>query len=376
MRTSILVYVSGHGFGHATRVMEVLKALSSCIHCHIRTLAPEWLFRMSLPASLSWDIHPLRTDVGVVQEDSLHVSPSATLQAYREFSRNVSLLVGQEAEFARRSGTALIFADIPPLAFEVAERSGMPGIAFSNFSWDWIYEAYIQDRLQDKDILRQIRSSYSKAALCLRLPFHGDLSVFPKIVDIPLVARKSRKHRAETLKTLDMDGGRPWILLSFGGIGFSGLALAELSHLREYGFIATDYEFPSGNGVKVIPNSFLREKGLRYEDLVAACDVVITKPGYGIVSECVANRTRMLYTSRGLFPEYDVLVKGLQGVIPSLHIPLQAFLRGDFGDYLEKLMAEPISAKDMPADGAAFAARILEDSLREQGFSLETGNRT
>ena len=53
----------------------------------------------------------------------------------------------------------------------------------------------------------------------------------------------------------------------------------------------------------------LYDSGLRYEDLVRAADVVVTKPGYGIISEAIANDTALLYTSRGRFVEYDVLVK-------------------------------------------------------------------
>ena len=45
------------------------------------------------------------------------------------------------------------------------------------------------------------------------------------------------------------------------------------------------------------------------EDLVRAADVVVTKPGYGIISEAIANDAALLYTSRGRFVEYDVLVK-------------------------------------------------------------------
>ena len=40
-----------------------------------------------------------------------------------------------------------------------------------------------------------------------------------------------------------------------------------------------------------------------------AADVVVTKPGYGIISEAIANDAALLYTSRGHFVEYDVLVK-------------------------------------------------------------------
>ena len=41
---------------------------------------------------------------------------------------------------------------------------------------------------------------------------------------------------------------------------------------------------------------------------MCAADVVVTKPGYGIISEAIANDTALLYTSRGRFVEYDVLV--------------------------------------------------------------------
>ena len=50
------------------------------------------------------------------------------------------------------------------------------------------------------------------------------------------------------------------------------------------------------------------DTGIRYEDLVGAAEAVVTKPGYGIISEAIANDTAILYTARGHFPEYDVLV--------------------------------------------------------------------
>ncbi len=51
------------------------------------------------------------------------------------------------------------------------------------------------------------------------------------------------------------------------------------------------------------------DAGVRYEDLVGASEAVVTKPGYGIISEAIANDAALLYTSRGHFPEYDVLVE-------------------------------------------------------------------
>ncbi len=61
-------------------------------------------------------------------------------------------------------------------------------------------------------------------------------------------------------------------------------------------------------GVHVIAEEQLYGRGFRYEDLVRAVDVVITKPGYGIIADCIANDAAMLYTSRGRFAEYEVMV--------------------------------------------------------------------
>ena len=74
------------------------------------------------------------------------------------------------------------------------------------------------------------------------------------------------------------------------------------------------------HGVHVVAEEHLYGAGLRYEDLVHAVDVVLTKPGYGIIADCVANGTAMLYTSRGRFVEYDVMVER-DAALPALPLP-------------------------------------------------------
>ena len=61
--------------------------------------------------------------------------------------------------------------------------------------------------------------------------------------------------------------------------------------------------------VRFVDERAIYAAGYRYEDLVRAVDVVATKPGYGIIAECIANDTALLYTSRGHFAEYDVMVR-------------------------------------------------------------------
>ena len=47
-----------------------------------------------------------------------------------------------------------------------------------------------------------------------------------------------------------------------------------------------------------------------------AADVVLTKPGYGVIAECLANDAALVYTSRGRFLEYQVLVEALPRTRP------------------------------------------------------------
>ena len=47
-------------------------------------------------------------------------------------------------------------------------------------------------------------------------------------------------------------------------------------------------------------------------DLVAACDAVVTKPGYGIVADLLVDRVPALYVSRDGFREEPVLTRALE----------------------------------------------------------------
>ena len=99
--------------------------------------------------------------------------------------------------------------------------------------------------------------------------------------------------------------------------------------------------------------------GFRYEDLVAAVDVVITKPGYGIISECIANDTALLYTSRGHFVEYDVLVSGDAALPPrALHRPRRS-VRRPMASSLDALLDQPPPREPPAVNGAETAAEQL-----------------
>jgi L-arabinokinase len=101
------------------------------------------------------------------------------------------------------------------------------------------------------------------------------------------------------------------------------------------------------------------DAGLRYEDLVGAVDVVITKPGYGILSDCVANGAAMLYTPRGRFPEYEVMLCEMPRLLRCWCLESDAFADGRWNDALRQLAALPAPPEQPRIDGAEVVAAMI-----------------
>lgn len=355
----VAFYITGHGFGHATRMAAVASALARQtpgLEPSLISTAPEWLFRMNLPCDFR--LRPRALDVGVIQLDSIHMDPVATLKAYARLLESQPSAIQEEAEILRRDGVDLVVADIPPAAFLVAQQAGLPAIGISNFSWDWIYADYVRGLPGHAPILEQIREAYGQADLFLRLPFHGDCEAFKVIRDIPMIARRAGRSRAEVRRMLRLDSSRPVILLSFGGFEIRGIDFDRVEALSEYCFLTTQPTPRPIRNVRVVTLN-----GFMYEDLVAQADAVITKPGYGIVSDCLANRTPVLYTARGQFAEYGALVAGLEQFGVAAFIGNDDLLAGNWRGGLDALLRLPRTWSDLPANGADVAAGILQEYL-------------
>jgi hypothetical protein len=193
---------------------------------------------------------------------------------------------------------------------------------------------------------------------------HGGFATFDTIVDVPFVARHAHRSPDEVRRALRLPSDRPLVLSSFGGYGVNGLDLMRLDCLEEYGVVMT---FSSSEqscerlptGVWPISEATLYDSGFRYEDLVGACDIVATKPGYGIIAECVANGTALLYTSRGNFAEYDALVACIPRYLRNSFIDHQALFAGRWRAALDRIMAAPPPLERPLTNGADVVAELI-----------------
>lgn len=349
----IVFYVSGHGFGHAVRSAQVigaLRAIRSDLPIWVRTPAPAWLF----PGGLS--VESVQLDVGVVQRGSLYVRPVATLSEYADVIATEPAVLAREAAFVTRVGARCLAADIPSAAFEIASRAGVPGVAIANFCWDWIYEPYAAKAPGFRPVLEHIRQQERLAQTLLRLPFAGDLSHFRKIRDIPMIARRSSADQGALRRRFGIDTNQPVALLSFGGYGLDEATGAGLARWRDWLFVTAT---PGRQRARQGNLLELPSEVVPYVDFLAMADAVITKPGYGIVSDCLANQVPVLYSDRGRFREYAVLAGALRRYGRAVFIPRAALTAGDVGPYLDRLMSLTRPWALLPTDGAEVAARYL-----------------
>jgi hypothetical protein len=358
-------YISGHGFGHASRQVEVINALHKwqpAVSVVIRSAVDPGLLKRTLHGP--YELRPGPCDSGVVQTDSVSHDDAATIRAAIAFHRSLDDRAAEEARALADSDVRLIIGDIPALAFEVAARLSVPSIAIANFTWDWIYEAMPDLVEQAPDLIPIVRRAYLRATLALELPMAGGLEVFPVRRRIPFIARRATRARLETRARFNLAPDQRVALLSFGGYGLPALDLGAIDCRDRWTIVTTDrttaVEAARAPGVVRIPESDFMNTGFRYEDLVAAADVVVTKPGYGIIAECAASGTAILYTSRGHFREYDVLVNEMPRYVRSRFIPQTDLFAGRWANALDHLTGQPAPPPTDTNGAAAAAAAILE----------------
>jgi hypothetical protein len=366
---SVCFYISGHGFGHASRQIEIINAFGARrpdLGIVVRTSAPQWLFDRT--ARVPVTVVAGECDTGVVQMDSLRLDERETIRRADAFHRSLPARAAQEAALLRRHNARLVIADAPPLGCAAAAAAGVPSIVITNFTWDWIYEAYAEFLDDAPELVPTIRAAYGQALAAWRLPMFGRFTAFTAVVDTPFVARHARHSREEVRRVLQLPADRPLVLSSFGGLGINGLDHTHLDCLDDYGVITTHRD-STDMAPQPPPNLFqlseagLYDSGLRYEDLVAACEVVATKPGYGIISEAIANDTAILYTSRGHFVEYDVLVREMPRYVRCSFIDHEALFAGQWRRALDAVVSSPPPPERPRTDGAGWIAEMLNSEF-------------
>ncbi len=361
MKSSLRIayYISAHGYGHGVRSSDILRALFKAYPdtaVTVVSMLPEDFLRNRLPdAGGRLTIRRGQFDVGMVQADSIRADVGATLSAVQELYDRRGELLKAEISFLKNMQADLVAADIPALPLQAAAAAGLPSVAIGNFSWDWIYSPFAEQDARWRPLIEWFQTGYRCADQLLKLPFSPAMEVFQRQTELPLLSAPGRPQREKLAELYGLDMRKPWVLLSFTTLDWTAAALEKVSALTEYEFLTVRPLVWSGYAnIHAVD----REQVV-FSDILASSDIVVTKPGYGILSECVANQKPMLYADRTDFIEYPLLEKAVQRYLKNLHIPVERLYAGDLKEYLAALPSAPPPKEMLAGGGSEMAAGIL-----------------
>ena len=242
-RVQVCYYITGHGLGHATRSMELIRALlqSGKYAVNVVSHVSASFFLNSLQDfginsidsetnEVLVTINDRNLDTGAVQQDVFVVDSASTLKKYLEhIHQKRQNLLDTEVSWLRENNIQLVLVDAIPLACQAGIRAGINTILVSNFSWDFCFKEMLSV-LSTRDVLNkelvaqleqmisQCECDSSSCSYYLQLPGCTPLPRnFPieKRIPGPLIARQARNINLRS--ELSIPSGAKMLLLGFGG---------------------------------------------------------------------------------------------------------------------------------------------------------------
>ena len=363
--TNIAYFVSPHGFGHATRaaaVMEALLALDSTIQFHIFSTVPTWLFEETLTRDVNFK--NTLVDIGLVQKTSLEEDLGETIQLLNDLLPYSPAFIKSLAAQVNQHNCRLVICDIAPLGIAVAEAATIPSLLIENFTWDWIYEGYLNsvDPNQKPKLAEHInylRNWFGKSKFHIQTrPICAPLKTAH--LQTGPISRKGKLDQAEIRNKLDIPLDARVVLITMGGIPW------------EYGFLNhlkcppdTLFLIPGGSD-QFIQKPHLRllphQSGYFHPDLINAADAVIGKVGYSTIAEVHQAGVPFGYIARPQFRESQMLVDFIDKEMKGISITEEMLATGDLESALHQLLSwSRIRQKGI--DGADEVARFVIDHI-------------
>ncbi|KAF5456554.1 hypothetical protein F2P56_026024 [Juglans regia] len=350
-------YVTGHGFGHATRVVEVVRHLILAGHdVHVVTGAPDFVFTSEIQSPRLF-IRKVLLDCGAVQADALTVDRLASLEKYSVTAvMPRASILETEVAWLNSIKADLVVSDVVPVACRAAADAGIRSVCVTNFSWDFIYAEYVMAAgNHHRSIVWEIAEDYSHCEFLIRLPGYCPMPAFRDVIDVPLVVRRLHRSRKEVRKELGIGEDVKLVILNFGGQP-AGWKLKE-----EYlpsGWLC----LVCGSDTQDLPPNFVKlAKDAYTPDLMAASDCMLGKIGYGTVSEALAYKLPFVFVRRDYFNEEPFLRNMLEYYQGGVEMIRRDLLTGHWKPYLERAISlKPCYEGGI--NGGEVAAQILQET--------------
>jgi uncharacterized protein (TIGR00661 family) len=364
---SILFYISDHGYGHASRIIAIIKELlerEERLRIYVRSSYAFNFIKNSIFSNRLF-VNSDRNDFGVLyKDDGYTIDEEKTLNLIRLWLKNKRFYLKKEKNFCIEKNIDLIISDIPPFPFDVGKDLSIPTIALSNFNWYTIYKEFAKSS-EDRRCIEEIKKSYQKADYAFVLPFHcGGMDIFDKREEFPLIARRKTMTKEEVYQRLKIKEDQKLIYISFGFSVFNEELIENLRSIRlKKGYtllLSSRVTNKLRRNIVSIPKD---DKASH--NYIAACDLAVIKVGFSTVSECISSSIPLVLVGRRRFVEDYFTINTLLDVGIAKEISMEEFIGLSWIKNIEEYLALKENYKKLPSflypDGAQrISERILK----------------
>jgi hypothetical protein len=393
----LLVDISAHGYGHISQTAPVVNALAARIpdlRVTVRSAAPAELLKRRFLCEFSHI--PVAPDFGMRMANAVDVQAEESAAAYHALHADWDGQVKRAAQEIRALQPDLLLANVPYLSLAAAQVAGVRAAAMCSLNWADIYRHYCVHDAEGAAIHAQMLAAYNSAEVFLKLRPAMDMADLKNARSIAPVAQVGLRQRAridvclplwKVRMGVEQSGSQastpsPALPLQGGG----GVTLGRFPELKVdvanpklilVAMGGIEFRLPMEHWPRIegvcwlVPQAWniarddmiaLESPGLPFGDLLASCDAVLTKPGYGTFVEAACAGVPVLYVSRGDWPEEPCLVQWLEQYAVCRIVERERLQSGDLAEVLRDLWAQPKPPAPV-ASGAEEAAEILERML-------------
>lgn len=353
----LLVDLSYHGYGHIAQTAPVVNALAGRLpnlRVTLRSGAPHAVLAMRFQCDFT--LIPKALDFGMEMVDAVAVNVEKSAGVYRDFHHDWKGKVAREAENMAAIAPDLLFANVPYLSLAAAASAGIPSVAMCSLNWADIYLHYCHYRPEAPEIHRQMLAAYNSAAYFLKPMAAMPMEDLANARTIGSIARLGKNRRAELDALLGLAPTDRLVLIAMGGIAFS-LPMDSWPRIPGVRWVVlASWQVNHPDTVN------LESLDMDFTDVLASCDALLTKPGYGSFAEAACNGIPVLYLDRKDWPEAPYLVEWLKRQGRCVEVARTALEQGAIAAPLEALWALPPTAPVKP-EGIEQAADLLQNLL-------------
>lgn len=351
----IFIEISHHGYGHLSQTQLALSPFLKSnpnVSLFVRTKISKEIVEKKLEKQVTHFQED--TDPGLTMISALAVDELKTRETYSQWFKNWSQEENHLKSLVESVKPDLILSNISFQILEVASKMRIPSIALSSLNWSLLVSQYLKSDYQLQVLIEKMNTCYNSSSKFFGVkPGMNHENVKEKSFhSLPFPFKKIDKN--EILKKLSIENKNLKIaLVTFGGMNLM--------------FNPTDWKLPQGWIVLVpnyipalAPNVFHYSKlQIPVSTLISGVDCIVTKMGYGIVSEIGFAQTPCFYLHRPRWPEEKPFAEWLSQRAFCQKLTLENFLNGEF---IREVPAENSEKKPIKED---YPLLDLEKEIRE-----------